>query len=178
MVGKSAARKLGAKAAGVVGKKATTSRGGRMVTGVAKTLGDPKKAKRLLSVGQVVAPILAPVALKAVDAIRLAADQRRAKKLGVPVDDVALYRGPTGPVRARLDAVDAAVRELKERRTGDSQVTTFVERTLSTLTDLGIAVNAAAPMPAARRKPTVAAVERELDTLEGELIAQLLHARD
>lgn len=177
MVGNSAARKLGAKAASVVVGKKTTSRSGRMVSGVARTLGDPKKTKRLLSVSQVVAPILAPIALKAVDGIRLAADQQRAKRLGVPVDDVALYRGPTGPVRARLDAVAAAVRELKERRTGDAQVTSFVERSLSTLTDLGIAVNAAAPMPAARRKPTVAAVQRELDKLEGELIDQLLHSR-
>lgn len=177
MVGKSAARTLGAKAAGVVGKR-TTSRSGRLVSGVAKTLADPKKTKRLLSVGQVVAPILAPVALKAVDNARLLADRQRAKKLGVPVDDVALYRGPTGPVRARIDAVAAAVRELRERRGGDAAVTAFAEKTTVTLTDLGIAVNAAAPMPAARRRPTVAAVERELDKVESELIAHLLHTGD
>ncbi len=177
MVGRSTARTLGAAAISkVAGKK--TSRSSRLASNVAKTLGDPKKTKRLLTVGQVVAPILAPVALKAVDSVRLLADQQRAKKLGVPVDDVALYRGPTGPVRARLDAVAAAVRELKERRGGDADVTAFADRTATTLTDLGIAVNAAAPMPAARRKPTVAAVERELDKVESELITHLLHSRD
>lgn len=177
MVGKSAARKLGAAAVSKVSGK-SSSKTARMASNVAKTLGDPKKTKRLLSVGQVVAPILAPVALKAVDGIRLAADQQRAKRLGVPVDDVALYRGPTGPVRARLDAIAAAVRELKDRRTGDADVTSFTDTTLTKLTDLGIAVNAAAPMPAARRKPTVAAVERELDKVESELITHLLHAKN
>jgi hypothetical protein len=175
MVGKSAVRSLGAAAVSKVSGR-STSRSSRLVSGVARTLGDPKKTKRLLSVGQVVAPILAPVALKAVDGVRLLADQQRAKKLGVPVDDVALYRGPTGPVRARLDAVAAAVRELRERRGGDAEVTAFAEKTMTTLTDLGIAVNAAAPMPAARRRPTVAAVERELDTIESGLITQLLHS--
>ncbi len=176
MVGKSAAHKLGTAAADALGRT-STSRGGRLVSGVAHTLGDPKKTKRLLSVGQVVAPILAPIALKAVDNVRLLADQQRAKRLGVPVDDVALYRGPTGPVRARLDAVAAAVRDLRERRTGDPAVTAFADETLATLTDLGIAVNAAAPMPAARRKPTVAAVEREVTKLESALMTQLLHSR-
>lgn len=173
MVGKSAARRLGSAAVGRI-SGGGTSRGNRLVSGVAKTLGDPKKTKRLLSVGQVVAPILAPVALKAADNIRLLADRQRSRKLGVPVADVALYRGPTGPVRARLDAVAAAVRELRERRGGDADVTAFAETTMTTLTDLGIAVNAAAPMPAARRKPTIAAVARELDKVEGRLISQLL----
>ncbi|WP_111768155.1 DUF6474 family protein [Nakamurella deserti] len=177
MVGNNAALRLGAAALDkVAGRK--PSRATRLASSVARTLGDPKKTKRLMSVGQVVAPMLAPVALKAVDNVRLLADQQRAKKLGVPVDDVALYRGPTGPVRARLDAVAAAVRELKERRGGDATVTDFADRTMTTLTDLGIAVNAAAPMPAARRKPTVAAVERELDKLERDLITHLLHSHD
>jgi hypothetical protein len=177
MVGNNAARTLGAAVVSkVAGKK--SSRSGRLASNVATTLGDPKKTKRLLGVAQVVAPVLAPVALKAADGLRLLADQQRAKRLGIPVDDVALYRGPTGPVRARLDAVAAAVRELKERRAGDSDITSFAEKTMTTLTDLGIAVNAAAPMPAARRKPTVAAVERTLDTVEGDLVSRLLRARD
>lgn len=177
MVGNSAARTVGAAVVSkVAGKK--SSRAGRLASNVATTLSDPKKTKRLLSVGQVVAPVLAPVALKVADSVRLLADQQRSKRLGVPVDDVALYRGPTGPVRARLDAVAAAVRDLRERRTGDAEITSFAERTMTTLTDLGIAVNAAAPMPAARRKPTVAAVERELDRIEGDLVGRLLRTRD
>ena len=130
MVGKSAARRLGAKAAAARSAGTGPSRG-RLVTGVAKTLGDPKKTKRLLIVGQIVAPILAPVALQLADRrMRLLADRQRAKQLGVPVDDVALYRGPTGPVRARLDAVAAAVRELRDRRSGDAEVTAFAEKTM------------------------------------------------
>lgn len=173
MIGKSAARKVGSmvakSASGKLGKT-----GAKAVAGVARTLADPKKTKRLITAGKVIAPVLGPAAIKASEGVRLLADQQRAKKLGVDVDDVARYRGPTGRTKARIDATSRAVSELRDRRTGDGAVTGFVERANLKLADLWTATNAAAPMPAARRRPTIAAVDRELDSLETDLIAQLV----
>ena len=176
MVGKSAARKVGVAVAQSAAKKAG-KQGAKAASGVARTLSDPKKTKRLITVGKLVAPLLAPAALKAVDGVRLLADHQRAKKLGVDVDDVARYRGPTGRTKARIDAIGRAVHELRDRRTGDAGAMTFAEHANQKLADLGTAANAAAPMPPARRRPTLAAVERELDQLESELVAQLVRTR-
>ena len=173
MVGRSAARKVGKMvaegAAGKLGKQ-----GAKAANGVARTLSDPKKTKRLITVGKIVAPMLAPAALKAADGIRYLADQQRAKKLGVDGDEVAKYRGPTGRSKARIDAVAHAVDELRTRRSGDQAVADFTEQAHRKLDDLSSAIAAAAPMPPARRRPTLAAVTRELDQLESELIANLV----
>ena len=161
MVGRSTARKvqkLGSKAA----------------SGVARTLADPKKTKRLIAAGKVLAPVVAPLAFKALESARYLVDQQRAKKLGVDVDDVAAYRGPTGRTKARIDAVGNAIVELRERHAGDPAAIDFANRANATLKDLTSATAAAAPMPAVRRRPTLDAVGRELDQLEAELITHLM----
>lgn len=165
----------------MVGKSKTKSTarkvaasGAKAASGVAKTLADPKKTKRLITVSKLVAPMLAPAALKAVEGARYLADRQRAKQLGVDVDDVAHYRGPTGRTKARIDAVQHAIKELRDRRTGDASVMTFTDQTTKKLADLTSATNASAPMPAVRRRPTLAAVGRELDQVESELIAFLV----
>jgi hypothetical protein len=140
---------------------------------LSRLLTDPKKTKRLMNVSKVVAPILAPIALKAVDLARAAADAQRARALGVDVSKVADYRGPTGRSKARIDALTKAVEELLERRTGDADIVAFANRTRNALVDLRIAVETAAPMPAARRRPTIDAVRRELDRLEAQLLDRL-----
>jgi Family of unknown function (DUF6474) len=161
----SAIRKAGAVAGG---------KGVAAASGLVKTLSDPKKTKRLLTVTKIVAPIVAPIALKAVDVARSVADQRRARKLGVDIDDVAGYRGPTGRTKARIDAVDKAVADLRSRRGGDALITGFADRSHAALNDLRAATAATAPMPATRRRPTLAAIKRELDAIESETIAHLV----
>lgn len=156
-----------------VAKKAGR-KGAAAAGSVVRTLSDPRKTKRLMAIGKVVAPLLTPVAIKAVDGLRYAVDQQRAKRLGVRVADVAEYRGPTGRIRARMDALAEAVADLRRRRTGDSEVAAFADRANAKIADLAAATAAAAPMPAARRRPTLAAVARELDQLEGELIRHLV----
>lgn len=175
MVGKSVRRAGELVARTAAGKVGRNSR--KAAHSVARTLGDPKKTKRLITVGKLITPILAPAAIRAADGIRLLADQQRAKKLGVELDDVARYRGPTGRAKARIDALAAAVSDLRQRRTGDAQVQAFTEQADRTLSDLGSAANAAGPMPTARRRPTLAAIDRELDQLESELISQLVRTR-
>jgi hypothetical protein len=163
MVGRSTARKVGRKGAGAA-------------AGLVKTLSDPKKTRRLITVSKLIAPVMAPAALKAAEGLRYFADQQRARKLGVNVDAVAAYRGPTGRTKARIDALGLAVRELRDRRTGDPGIITFTDHADKTLADLTTAANAAGPMPPARRRPTVAAIARELDQLEAELITHLVRA--
>ncbi len=159
--GKSTVRKLG-------------KQGAKAATGVVKTLSDPKKTKRLMTVSKLVAPVVAPLALKAVDRVRYLVDQQRAKKLGVDVDEIGAYRGHTGRTRARIEAIRQAVKELRDRRTGDPAITGFADQTNVKLADLLSATIAAAPMPPVRRRPVLAAVARELDQLESNLIAHLV----
>ncbi len=173
MAGNSAARRIGALVASGAAKQ-VGARGAKAATRVARTLSDPKKTKRLLAAGKVIVPLVAPAAMKAADGVRNFADRRRADKLGVDVAKVADYRGPTGRIKARIDAVRAAVRELRTRRTGDPTVSAFVDRAERTLADLALATDAAGPMPAERRRSTLAAVAQELDSVESELIRQLV----
>ncbi len=160
------------------GTKSTVVRVGQKSAGAAaglvRTLSDPKKTRRLLTAGKVVAPIIAPLALRAVDLTRLVVDQRRARALGVDVADVGDCRGPTGRTKARIDAVAQAARQLRDRHSGDAEVVSLTDRVNQNLADLSTAIDTAAPMPAARRRPTLLAVQRELDRLETELISHLV----
>lgn len=138
---------------------------------------DPKTAKRLVTVGKILAPALAPLAIKAATGARGALDQARARRLGVAVGEVAAYRGPTGPTGARITGLTDAVRELATRPGKDLQVTRFTEVASTRLTDLTAVVQAAATMPRARRSEVLRAVDRELDGIDADLVSHLLAPR-
>lgn len=140
-------------------------------------LADPKIAKRAVTVGKLLAPALAPVLLKAAVHTRGFLDQQRAHKLGVPVEQVGDYRGPTGTVGARLNGLGDSVRDLAQRRGNDLQVTRFTDVAGNRLVDLTATVQAAASMPRARRAEVLRAVGRELDDIDADLIALLLSNR-
>jgi hypothetical protein len=159
-------------------KRSTLSRvgttGAAALTGVARTLADPRKTRRIVAAGKIAAPVLAPLALKSVDLLRAMSDARLARKLGVDVAHVAAYRGPTGRTKARIDAVDHATRQLRERRSGNQDVVRFTDRAFRTLADLSTATQTAAPMPIGHRRATLAAVDLELDQLESQVIGYLV----
>lgn len=140
-------------------------------------LTDPKIAKRAVAVGKVLAPALAPVLLKAATGTRGYLDQQRAHRLGVPVEQVGEYRGPTGAVGARLTGLGDSIRELAQRRDNDLQVTRFTEVASSRLADLTAAVQACASMPRARRSEVLRAVGHELDSIDADLVAHLMSPR-
>lgn len=139
-------------------------------------LTDPKLAKRLMTVGKILAPALAPVLLKAAAGTRTALDEARARKLGVPVSEVAAYRGPTGPAGARITALTDAVRELAARPGKDLQLTRFTEVAATRLRDLTAVVQTAASMPRARRSEVLRAVGRELDGIDADLVTYLMQS--
>ena len=86
------------------------------------TLSDPKTLRRLLLAAKVVGPVVAATAMKTSTGVRGALDERRAAKLGVPVEDVAEYKGPTGTVNARITGLSKSVAELRARRGSDQKV--------------------------------------------------------
>lgn len=157
-----------------------TKREAKAATKPARAIGkltDPKIAKRAVAVGKVLAPALAPVLLKAATGTRGYLDQQRAHRLGVPVEQVGEYRGPTGAVGARLTGLGDSIRELAQRRDNDLQVTRFTEVASSRLADLTAAVQACASMPRARRSEVLRAVGHELDSIDADLVAHLMSPR-
>ncbi len=135
---------------------------------------DPKTARRLLAIVKVVGPAIAPFALKAATSTREYLDTRKASRLGVAAAEVGAFRGPTGSVEARLVGLKRNVDELRARRTGDLQITRFSDVASDRLTDLTAAVRAAASMPAGRRRDSIAAVNRELNQIDADLMTFLV----
>jgi hypothetical protein len=137
-------------------------------------LTDPKTAKRALSVGKVLAPALAPYAIKAAVSTRSFLDQQRAHRLGVSPADVAAFRGPTGPTGARISGLTHSIDELSRRKNNELQVTRFAEVSRARLGDLTTAVQASASMPRAGRAKVLRAVNRELDQISADLMTHLI----
>lgn len=137
-------------------------------------LTDPKIAKRALSVGKVLAPALAPYAIKAAISTRGFLDQQRAHRLGVTADEVAAFRGPTGATGARITGLVRSIDELAGRKGNQLQVTRFAEVSRNRLGDLTTAVQASASMPRAGRAKVLRAVNRELDQISADLMTHLM----
>ena len=89
------------------------------------TLSDPKTLRRLLLAAKVVGPVVAAGTLKTSTEVRGVLDDRRARQLGVPLEDVAAYKGPTGTVQARITGLTKAIDELRARRGTDQTVARF-----------------------------------------------------
>ena len=174
------AKKADGKAAKATGKsakanaKAAEKAAPKSVIG---TLTDPKTARRALAVAKIAGPVVAPFALKAATTTRGFIDERRAIKLGVTADEVAAYRGPTGPAGARIAGLRSSVDELRRRRTTDLQVVRFADVAKARLADLNTAVQTSASMPASRRRGTLAAVNKELNQIEADLMTYLVGHR-
>ena len=165
-----AAPKLSKRAARKQAKKAAES----APRGLVETLTDPKTTKRALAVAKLAGPVVAPVALKMATGMRGFLDERRADRLGVPVEDVAGYRGTTGTVAARIDGLRASIDDLRRRRGSDLQVVRFSDVARDRLADLAAATRAAASMPPGRRRATLGAVDRDLAQIEADLMTFLV----
>lgn len=141
------------------------------VAGAAQATHEPmtaKRAKRLLGVGKVVVPVVAPYALAAASTARTAWDNRRAARLGVAPDQLGAYAGPGGALHARVSRVADTLATL-----ADGDASGFVGQTRPRLADLSVAVRAAEQMPAHRRRAAYKAIGHELDTVESALLDRL-----
>jgi hypothetical protein len=133
----------------------------------------PNNTKRAIGVAKVVVPAVAPFAIKAAGYARHRWDAARARRLGVPVDQLPAVSGRGAALNARLARLATSLRELAARTPDDADTAEFVQRSEQRLTELTAAMRAAELMPAARRKAAYKAVRAELDRIEGDLLGRL-----
>ena len=133
----------------------------------------PARTRRVLAVGKVVAPLLAPYAIAAAGLARSQWDDRRARRLGVPADQLGRFTGRGGALHARLSRAGEALGQLASGTDITPAAQTFARETEPRLADLAMAVRAAEQMPTARRRTAFRAVSGELDRIEDQLLGQL-----
>jgi hypothetical protein len=147
------------------------------VTVLAEPRVTPKKAKNALAVAKIVGPavipVIAPYVLRALGDVRDRYDHLRARKLGVPVEELARFSGRGGSLHARISGSADAVNELRERPEVTADDRAFADRSETTLRQLAAAVRAAERMPTPRRKAAHRAASHELDQLEERLLHRL-----
>ncbi|MFC7342488.1 DUF6474 family protein [Saccharopolyspora griseoalba] len=133
----------------------------------------PSNAKKVIGIAKVAGPVLAPFALKAARSARERLDRSRARKLGVPVEELGRYTGRGAALHARIAGDTNALRELREQAPDtEAEVVAerYAEQTAQRLDQLTSAVRAAERMPAQRRRSTHRAVDQELGRIETELL--------
>ncbi|GAA4392374.1 DUF6474 family protein [Tsukamurella soli] len=130
------------------------------------------RIKRYISTARLLAPVVAPVAYRAAAAGRNKLDAARATRLGVPVTEVAQYTGHGGALAARIDTARASLTRLEQAHP-DAETKAFTGSVRTRLDDLASAVATSSSMPTARRRTANAAVSRELDGVEGDLLNRL-----
>jgi hypothetical protein len=137
----------------------------------------PKRAKNALSVAKVIGPavipLVAPYVVRVLGEVRDRYDHARARRLGVPVEELARFSGRGGALHARVSGAAEAIIELRDREDATADDREFANRSEVTLRQLTAAVRAAERMPTARRKAAHKAVAVELDQLEERLLQRL-----
>lgn len=137
----------------------------------------PKKGKNAVSVAKIVvpavAPVLAPLAVRAAGVARETYDRYQARKLGVPVERLSEFTGRGAPLLARIAGVSEALTELRDSGRASTEDKDFAQRGHQTLEQLTAAVHAAERMPSTRRKSAHKAVAAELERLESQTLKRL-----
>jgi hypothetical protein len=137
----------------------------------------PKKAKNALGVAKVIGPavipVVAPFALRAFGEARDRLDRMRARRLGVPVEDIAKFSGRGGALHARITGASRSIAELRDRAGATEEDRKFAATSQTTLEQLAAVVRAAERMPSTRRRAAHRAASSELDELEQRLLSRL-----
>jgi hypothetical protein len=133
----------------------------------------PTRIRRALTVARLLAPIVVPVAYRAATAARGLIDQRRADRLGVPLAQVGQFSGYGARLSARIAGAEQSLLIVQEKKPKDAETKQFVAAITERLSDLSAAVTAAEHMPAGRRRAAHAAISRQLDGIDADLIARL-----
>jgi hypothetical protein len=133
----------------------------------------PTRIRRLLTVSRLLAPILVPLFYRVAMAARGLIDQRRADQLGVPLAQIGQYSGHGGQLSARIAGAEQSLRTVQENKPKDVETRQFVTAISERLADLAAAVTAAENMPPTRRRGAHAAISRQLDEIDADLMARL-----
>jgi Family of unknown function (DUF6474) len=133
----------------------------------------PSRIRRLLMVTRLLAPVVVPLVYRASISARGVIDQRRADRLGVPLSQIGQFSGHGAELSARIAGAEQSLRAVREKKPKDSETKQFVSALTERLSDLSAAVTAAENMPTAQRRPAHAAIARQLDGIEADLLARL-----
>jgi hypothetical protein len=137
----------------------------------------PGKAKNAVAVAKIVGgavlPVVTPYLAQTAGMVRDRLDRIRARRLGVPVDELALFSGRGGGLHARLAGAATALTDLRGKPGISANDTTFADTTETRLRQLTAAVRAAERMPGTRRRAAHKAVAAELDQIEESLLHRL-----
>ncbi|MCV7258891.1 DUF6474 family protein [Mycobacterium shimoidei] len=133
----------------------------------------PTRIRRALTVSRLLAPIVVPVVYRAAMAARGLLDQRRADQLGVPLAQIGQFSGHGGRLSARIAGAEQSLQAVQQKKPKDAETKQFVAAISERLTDLSAAVTAAENMPAPRRRAAHAAIARQLDGIDADLMARL-----
>ena len=133
----------------------------------------PGTVKKYVGLAKVLGPVAAPYLAQAAAAIRAGLDQRRARKLGVPFDQLGQFTGRGAALHARIAGDQQALRDLRTTELDDqdkAEVEKFASTAEARLGELTSAVRAAERIPANRRRSVHHAAAAELDRVENDLL--------
>lgn len=133
----------------------------------------PTRIRRAFTVSRLLAPVVLPLAYRAATSARGVLDQRRADRLGVPLSQLGQFSGHGAQLSARIAGAERTLRSVAEKNPKDAETKRFVTAISDRLTDLSAAVTAAENMPTARRRAAHAAIAKQLDGIDGDLMARL-----
>jgi hypothetical protein len=129
-------------------------------------------ARSYLGVVKVVAPVLAPFVYKAATAVRGQVDARRARSIGIGVEQLGEFSGHGAAMRARIAGLEPALAQMEPTHLAPADVEYRVTTT-ARLAELSAAVHAAERMPTPRRKAAHRSVAADLDRIDAELLQKL-----
>lgn len=122
---------------------------------------------------RLLAPVLLPLLYKAAIAVRGVLDQRRADRLGIPLAELGQYSGFGAELSARIAGAEQSLQAVLDRAPKDAETKKFTATVRARLEELGTAVGASEHMPPTRRRAAHAAIARELDGIDADLLARL-----
>lgn len=136
--------------------------------------------RRYLGVARVLVPVLAPLLYRAATLLRGQLDSRRARQLGVEVDQLGNFPGHGARLHVRIESTESALSEIekktgtgKSRSSGDGETRKFVSTTRDRLHSLSAAIRTADQMPTGRRRAVHSSISHELTGIEADVLARL-----
>jgi hypothetical protein len=133
----------------------------------------PGRIRRVLTVTRLLAPVVVPIVYRAAIAARGFIDERRADRMGVPLRQIGQFSGHGGQLSARIAGAEHSLRLVAEKKPKDAETKQFVAAMTERLSDLSAAVTAAENMPTTGRRSAHAAIARQLDEIDADLMARL-----
>jgi hypothetical protein len=131
------------------------------------------QVRKYLGVARVLLPVLVPLVYRGATFLRGRLDSRRARELGVSVEQLADFTGHGSRLSARIANAEASASQILANDPGNPDTSAFAAQTRDRLTNLNTAVRTAEQMPAQQRKSAHAGISAELGRIEADLLSRL-----